>query len=800
MDNNEKYPLALKPGTVLNGIYVVEKVLGQGGFGITYCATEYKTGKKVAIKEFFPDTMAYRTATTVASYPGERAESFEYGKSCFLQEAETLAKFIGNDNIVRIYSYFEENGTAYFVMEYIEGTSFDQYIKEKGGKLSFEETKEILLPIMDAMAEVHDNGIVHRDLTPDNIYITNDGKVKLLDFGAARYSLGDKSRSLDVVLKHGFAPKEQYTRRGKQGPFTDVYALGATFYFALTGKRPPDSIDRLEEDELVPPSNLGVKLTYYQEAAILQALNVQPQDRFQNMRVFKKVMLNLDAAEAPTRNTKPVETVAAVPSEVIKVPSAQSDQDMGRTVAASIAPVGSNSDIQPVPPIQQTHVAPVKQTTDTTKKKKTGLIIGFAAFALICILVAVIAAVKTNSDSGTSKRNRDNDDEKVIKASDEDDDWDDNDDTPTPAPTKKEKDDSAEDPVPTLKPTKKPDPTATPVPTEVPFKETVAVQTVIGNHVMNLNAGGEYCCDYNDGGTIYGKFSDYLENTNGEILDDTSGAGFENVCVTSTQILYIQIVGNTRRIRFINKDKSGSGYFTDFTNVGKFILTEDYVFVYDKDTKKLYRMTYSGDIQESMKLDSTDDFTIDNGYLYYLKIVPETNAKGLYKVPCNNFLGEWYSVYNTGGYSYERVTVGLNGIVYAYCDGCILGFDPASIKGKGNPIKSFSIYIGSVMPNGSHYCGMTACGNNYFFTIASSDWSSYMTYYFNIDAMYGKEYSESTNTLQINRLLQEGVNSWVPNVIALDNDCVRIEFSTWGNNIGSYYMIYDANGNNITNT
>ncbi len=241
--------------------------------------------------------MATRTqATTVMPFSGERGESYEYGKACFLQEAETLAEFIGNENIVRIHSYFEENGTAYFVMDFIEGMSFDNVIKQRGGKVSVDEAINTLVPIMDALGAVHSKGIIHRDVTPDNIYITNSGVVKLLDFGAARYSLGDKSRSLDVVLKHGFAPKEQYTRRGKQGPFTDIYAMGASFYYAITGKRPPDSVERMDDDELVPPSSLGVSISPQVEDAILKALNVQPQDRFQSMGEFKAALLGQGVA------------------------------------------------------------------------------------------------------------------------------------------------------------------------------------------------------------------------------------------------------------------------------------------------------------------------------------------------------------------------------------------------------------------------------------------------------------------------------------------------------------------------
>ncbi|MCR5291528.1 MAG: protein kinase [Eubacterium sp.] len=289
---DDKYPLALPKGTVLAGQYVIDKVLGQGGFGITYRALDHNTNKKVAVKEFFPDSMATRSASTVIPFTGERGDSFNYGKECFLQEAQTLAQFLGNENIVRIYTYFEENGTAYFVMEYIEGKSFDVYIKERGGRVRFDEAYSVLGPIMDALAVVHSKGIVHRDVTPDNIYITSAGEIKLLDFGAARYSLGDKSRSLDVVLKHGFAPKEQYTRRGKQGPYTDVYALGASFYYAITGKRPPDSVERMDEDELVPPSTLGAEIGRSAEQAILKALSVQPADRFQTMTEFKDAMFS----------------------------------------------------------------------------------------------------------------------------------------------------------------------------------------------------------------------------------------------------------------------------------------------------------------------------------------------------------------------------------------------------------------------------------------------------------------------------------------------------------------------------
>ena len=192
--NRDKAPHGLPAGTILNGRYIIGKVLGQGGFGITYTARDHQTGEIVAVKEFFPDSMATRTEhTNVTPFSGDRGESFVYGKECFLREAQTMAEFIGNPNIVRVYSYFEENDTAYFVMEYVDGQSLQDYLKAKGGSISLEEALEILYPVMDALSAVHEKGIIHRDIAPDNIYISKDGTVKLLDFGAARYSLGNVS-------------------------------------------------------------------------------------------------------------------------------------------------------------------------------------------------------------------------------------------------------------------------------------------------------------------------------------------------------------------------------------------------------------------------------------------------------------------------------------------------------------------------------------------------------------------------------------------------------------------------------
>lgn len=304
--DTDKFPHALPHGTILAGKYITGRVLGQGGFGITYAAQEHRTGELVAIKEFYPDTMAGRGASnSVVPFSGQRGDDFAYGKTTFLDEAKTLAEFNQNPNVVHVYTYFEENGTAYFAMEYAEGTSLQQYIKDHGGKIGWEEAERILLPVMDALAAVHAKGLIHRDIKPENIMIAQNGTVKLLDFGSARYSLGEKSRSLDVVLTHGFSPREQYSRHGRQGPYTDVYALAATFYYAVTGRVPPDSIDRIDEDTLILPSSLGISVSAEKEDALMDGLAVRSENRYQTMGAFREALTGIGPTPEPEPEPKP---------------------------------------------------------------------------------------------------------------------------------------------------------------------------------------------------------------------------------------------------------------------------------------------------------------------------------------------------------------------------------------------------------------------------------------------------------------------------------------------------------------
>ena len=354
-ENEKKFPVALRAGTVLNGRYIVGRVLGQGGFGITYLALDTQLNAKVAIKEFMPNDIATRIGTTVSVAMDTKSEEFAYGAERFQEEARTLAKFIGNPNIAAVTSYFDENDTSYFVMDYIEGISFKTYIANHGGKISVEETLNVMIPALRALTAVHSEGFIHRDVTPDNIYITKDGMVKLLDFGSARYSIGDKSKSLDVILKVGYAPKEQYIRRSRQGPFTDVYSCAACFYAAITGFLPPESLERMDQDTLVPISQCGIEIPEYLDKAILKGLAVQPEDRFQSAAEFLEAIERQQVVEVPAsgaaapapekKKVKPA-LIAGIAAAVVVVlgigiaigGGSSSGGDGGGSIAEALAP------------------------------------------------------------------------------------------------------------------------------------------------------------------------------------------------------------------------------------------------------------------------------------------------------------------------------------------------------------------------------------------------------------------------------------------------------------------------------
>jgi len=293
-DREPENPQRLWPRTILEGKYVIGRALGQGGFGITYLACDLEFNHKLAVKEYFPLQNATRAQDrlTVSPISTKSRQDLDYGLGKFAEEAKALSHFKDHPGVVNIVDFFYANGTAYIVMKYVEGRDLKEYLNQRGGKISYEAALKILLLVMTALEDVHSFGIVHRDISPDNIYVEEKGGgVKILDFGATRYAMGEQSRSLSVVLKPGYAPEEQYRSRGKQGPWTDIYALGATFYRAITGKVPPEATDRMEEDDLQPPSSLGVAIPASAEAGLMKALAVKAVNRFQTVAEFREAMM-----------------------------------------------------------------------------------------------------------------------------------------------------------------------------------------------------------------------------------------------------------------------------------------------------------------------------------------------------------------------------------------------------------------------------------------------------------------------------------------------------------------------------
>lgn len=277
----------LTPGTVLHGNYIVGKVLGNGGFGVTYLGWDSVLEQKVAIKEYFPGEFSTRVPgqTEVSVFSGDRAKQFNSGMVKFIEEAQRLALFNKTKGVVHVYDYFEENSTAYIIMEYLDGESYKDKMKRQW-LISPEEARDVIIAVLEALEVVHAEGIIHRDIAPDNIMLTKSGEITLLDFGASRFATTKHSKSLSVILKPGYAPEEQYRSRGDQGPWTDVYAVAATFYKMVTGITPQASIERSARDLVKRPSKLGVKIKKNLENAVMNAMNIRIDDRTKSAREF----------------------------------------------------------------------------------------------------------------------------------------------------------------------------------------------------------------------------------------------------------------------------------------------------------------------------------------------------------------------------------------------------------------------------------------------------------------------------------------------------------------------------------
>lgn len=284
-------PGQLPVGCIISGgsgqSYQIGAPLGQGGFGITYVGLDCTLGRRVAIKEYFPARCAWRTDDhRVVPRQGMDA-IYRGGIKSFLDEARMLAALEDNPSVVKVRGFFEYGGTAYLIMEYLDGKPLHQIVKQNG-PIPAKELLPKLKAFLADLHKLHQAGIVHRDIGPDNVMWMPDGTLKLLDFGCAR-SMED-GKSMTVLVKEGFAPVEQYQSHG-QGPYTDVYALAATLYYSLTGVIPPSAVDRLEEDTIQKPVSLGADLTPEQEGALLWGLTIQPKFRPVNMQAFAEKLL-----------------------------------------------------------------------------------------------------------------------------------------------------------------------------------------------------------------------------------------------------------------------------------------------------------------------------------------------------------------------------------------------------------------------------------------------------------------------------------------------------------------------------
>ena len=305
----------LKPGTNLLGKYIIGRVLGRGGFGATYVAFSAERRMPVAIKEFFPTGIVCRDKDDerVNIVSKNEVDAFQKGAARFFEEAQTISKFNMVRNVVSVYEFFQANNTAYYAMEYLDGIDLKGYAAKKGGRITPEEAVTVLHSVCEALVSVHSTGTLHRDISPDNIFISTDGTVKLIDFGAAKQVISEHSQNLSVILKQGFAPLEQYKKDGNQGMWTDIYALGATIYYSLTGKILDDPMSRLENPDITFDPSLNIPQGLVD--IINKCLKVRIEDRYHSaMEVLEAIShLNIEFAHLGNGYTQEIYNGVASP-------------------------------------------------------------------------------------------------------------------------------------------------------------------------------------------------------------------------------------------------------------------------------------------------------------------------------------------------------------------------------------------------------------------------------------------------------------------------------------------------------
>lgn len=292
----------LDPGTIVGGKYIVGRVLSYGGHTVSYMGMDAEMNRKVIVKEYLPSDFSTRSEgeKDVTIYSGDGQEQFEQGLTNFLNEANRIQQLQNAKGIAKVYDCLAENETGYVISEYVEGRTLKE-ILDSGKRYSAEEAADFIRQILAGLADVHRMDIVHCDISPETIMVTDSGEIKLTDFGATRYVTTANSKSLSIILKRGYAPEEQYRSKGVRGPWTDVYALGAVMYLMITGEVPQESVERALSDDLKEPSKMGIDIPKNIENALMNALNVYQQDRTQSAEAF---LQELNSSEVKRRKVK----------------------------------------------------------------------------------------------------------------------------------------------------------------------------------------------------------------------------------------------------------------------------------------------------------------------------------------------------------------------------------------------------------------------------------------------------------------------------------------------------------------
>ena len=298
LESYDRAPRCIRLGSILKERYLIGRVLGEGSFGITYIGRDMLLDQIVAIKEYFPINHVSRdmleeesdTGNTVYVYAGDEDESYKNGLEKFYNEAKILAKFHGIAGVVSVINFFYANGTAYLVMEYVDGITLKEYIKEHG-PIAGERVLQMIHPVIKALSAIHKTGIIHRDISPDNILVNQKEELVLIDFGSARAERQTMTQSMTVLFKRGYTPEEQYRGRGNWGAWSDVYSLCVTMYFMLTGIVPNESIERMIHDDIKLLRDMPhIRLSATEEDAIMRGMAVKANRRFQSMESLEAAL------------------------------------------------------------------------------------------------------------------------------------------------------------------------------------------------------------------------------------------------------------------------------------------------------------------------------------------------------------------------------------------------------------------------------------------------------------------------------------------------------------------------------